>query len=358
MSSNSPGSIEMRNLCWCRGSRVPCRRSANKISFSTDMMNAIAATDLHGNTLLYELLLRIADTWKISSVFLMGDLAPGALEIADIAERGQLEAVASQRTYFERIFIPLFEAFLGGHRHTHVYAIMGNDDRRANEPLLRDFSLGIENFHLVNDRIVELRESRQVRAFFPADVPQLAVVGYPYVPLGGGLIMDWVKHENCAGLVPPGMDPCMSIEDSGILSVPRVFESTIADDLQDFPSYLNRHGTSEACDYDPARTVHLFHAPPYDTPLDHVAPQGYYDFVRLPDHIGSIEIRRFIERTQPYLVLCGHCHEAVVLGDYRVDVGATRCVNPGSQTHIDVLSVVQFNVFEPSEMKQLFIHAG
>ena len=79
--------------------------------------------------------------------------------------------------------------------------------------------------------------------------------------------------------------------------------------------------------------------------------------MRLPDHIGSTEIRRFIERTQPYLVLCGHCHEAVVLGDYKVDVGATRCVNPGSQTHIDVLSLVQFNVFEPSEMKQLFIHA-
>jgi len=320
-------------------------------------MNAIAVTDLHGNTLLYELLLRIADTWKISSIFLMGDLAPGALEMAGTSELEQLDAVASQRTYFERVFIPLFEAFLARHRHTHVYAITGNDDRRANEPLLRDLSLGVGNFHLVNDRMVELRESKQVRAFFPAAVPQLAVVGYPYVPLGGGLVMDWVKHENRAGLVPPGMDPCMSIEASGVLSAPRVSESTIADDLQDLPSYLRRHGAGEICDYDPARTIHLFHAPPYNTPLDQVPPQGSYDFVRLPDHIGSYEIRRFIERTQPYLVLCGHCHEAVVLGDYRTNVGATCCVNPGSQTHIDVLSVVQFDVFEPSEMKQFFIHA-
>jgi Icc-related predicted phosphoesterase len=321
------------------------------------MMNAIAATDLHGNTLLYELLLRIVDTWKISSVFLMGDLAPGVPGIADASELARLDAVASQRGYFERVFIPLFESFLGGHRHTHVYAIMGNDDRRVNEPLLQDFSSSVGNFHLVNDRIVRLQESRQIRAFFPTDVPQLAVVGYPYIPLGGGLVMDWVKRENRAGLVPPGMDPCMSIENSGILTVPRTFESTIADDLRDFSSYLGSHEPGAGCAYDPAKTIHLFHAPPYNTPLDQVAPQGYYDFVPLPDHIGSYEIRRFVERTQPYLVLCGHCHEAVVLGDYRTYIGGTCCVNPGSQTHIDVLSLVQFNVFEPSEIKQLFIHA-
>jgi hypothetical protein len=38
-------------------------------------------------------------------------------------------------------------------------------------------------------------------------------------------------------------------------------------------------------------------------------------------------------------------------------MGCTWCVNPGSQAHIDVLSVVQFNVYDPSEMKQLFISA-
>jgi predicted phosphodiesterase len=47
----------------------------------------------------------------------------------------------------------------------------------------------------------------------------------------------------------------------------------------------------------------------------------------------------------------------VVLGSYKTQIGDTWCVNPGSQTHIDVLSVVQFNVYDPSEMKQLFISA-
>jgi len=77
----------------------------------------------------------------------------------------------------------------------------------------------------------------------------------------------------------------------------------------------------------------------------------------MPNHVGSSELRRFIERSRPYLVLSGHCHESVVYGDYKVDIGETRCVNPGSQTQSNVLSVVQFDAFAPTNMKQFFINA-
>ena len=182
------------------------------------------------------------------------------------------------------------------------------------------------------------------------------VAGYPYVPIGSGLLMDWVKHENHVGLMPPGMESLLDIGSSGIRTVEPRFDSTIEEDLSDFSGYLDRWGMSTDEAYHPARTIHLFHSPPYNTPLDQIAPQGRFDFVNLPDHIGSSEIRRFIENAQPYLALCGHCHEAVVLGDYRTDIGATRCVNPGSQTHIDVLSIVQFDPYNPTEMKQFFIN--
>ena len=320
-------------------------------------MNAIAVTDLHGNSQLYELLLRIADLWKISSVFISGDLAPGIHEPTDISIVGIEEALDHQRAFFADAFIPMFEVFLSAHRQTDVYAIMGNDDRRANEPMLQEFDDATRNFHLVNDRMVELHNAKQIRTFFPGEVPKLFVAGYPYVPIGGGLLMDWVKHENRVGLMPPGMDPCMEIDDSGIRTVQSQSDSTIEEDLADFSGYLKRSGEGESLEYDPVQTIHLFHAPPYNTPLDQIAPQGQYDFVRLPDHIGSSEIRRFIERAQPYLALCGHCHEAVVLGSYKTDIGATRCVNPGSQTHINVLSIVQFDPYQPTEMKQFFINA-
>jgi len=320
------------------------------------MMNAVAVTDLHGNSQLYELLLRIVDLWKISSVFISGDLAPGVHEPTDISVVGVAEAADNQRSFFTDVFVPMFEVFLSSHRQTHVYAIMGNDDRRVNEPLLQEFDDATRNFHLLNDRMVEFRNAQQIRSFFPNEVPKLFVAGYPYVPIGGGLLMDWVKHEDHVGLMPPGMESLMDIDSSGIRTVKPRFDSTIEEDLSDFAGYLTKWGITSEATYDPAQTIHLFHAPPYNTPLDQIAPQGRFDFVNLPDHIGSTAIRRFIESKQPYLALCGHCHEAVVLGDYRTDIGGTRCVNPGSQAHLNVLSIVQFDPYETTEMKQFFIN--
>ena len=320
------------------------------------MMNAIVVSDLHGNSQLYELLLRIVDLWKISSVFIAGDLAPGLHDPTDISSVGVEEALDHQRTFFSDVFIPMFDLFLSSHHHTNIYTIMGNDDRRANEPLLQAFDDATRNFHLMNDRMVEFRNAKQIRTFFPDEVPQLFVAGYPYVPIGGGLLMDWVKHENRVGLMPPGMESLLDIGSSGIRTVEPRFDSTIEEDLSDFSGYLAKWASSTDENYDPSRTIHLFHAPPYNTPLDQIAPQGRFDFVALPDHIGSSEIQRFIKREQPHLALSGHCHEAVVLGDYKTDIGATRCVNPGSQTHIDVLSIVQFDPYHPTEMKQFFIN--
>lgn len=319
-------------------------------------MNAVTVTDLHGNSRLYELLLRIVDLWKISSVFITGDLAPAIHRPQDISEVGVEEAVDNQRAFFNDVFVPLFEVFLRNHRQTHVYAIMGNDDRRANEPILREFDATTRNFHLMNDRMVEFSDAKQIRAFFPDEVPKLFVAGYPYVPIGGSLLMDWVKHEDRVGLMPPGMESLMDIESSGIRTTKPKFVSTMEEDLSDFSGYLDRWEPKTVSTHNPGQTIYLFHSPPYNTPLDQIAPQGRFDFVNLPDHIGSTAIRRFIEREQPYLALCGHCHEAVVLGDYRIDIGNTRCVNPGSQTHIDVLSIVQFDPYKPTDMKQFFIN--
>jgi len=317
-------------------------------------MQSIVVTDLHGNRALYRLLLRIAEAWKISSVFIAGDLAPSAPP--DVG--GEADVVGVQRAFFRKTFSPLFESFLTAHRHTHVYAIMGNDDRRVNEPVLAELDEAVPNFHLLDDRLIVLQESRQIRSFFSESVPLLQVAGYPYVPPGGSLLVDWVKYENGARLAPMNMDPCTDIYEVGIASVPPPRDSTIAGDLGDFEAYLCRGGQEMADGYDPRRTVYLFHAPPYDTPLDWVAPQGRYAFLRLPNHVGSSEIRRFIERERPHLVLCGHCHESPVYGDYRAQISGTWCANPGSQVSTNVLSVVQFDVYQPENMKQFYINAN
>lgn len=62
------------------------------------------------------------------------------------------------------------------------------------------------------------------------------------------------------------------------------------------------------------------HSPPKNTVVD-VAFTG--------EHVGSISVRDFIEKTNPELVLCGHIHEAT--GVDRIN--DTIIVNPGPARH-------------------------
>jgi Icc-related predicted phosphoesterase len=58
------------------------------------------------------------------------------------------------------------------------------------------------------------------------------------------------------------------------------------------------------------------HAPPHDTACDRL---------RSGEHVGSVVVRRLVEREQPDLVLCGHIHESRGTDE----LGATQIVNPG-----------------------------
>ncbi|MGA9532878.1 MAG: metallophosphoesterase [Anaerolineales bacterium] len=58
------------------------------------------------------------------------------------------------------------------------------------------------------------------------------------------------------------------------------------------------------------------HQPPKDTELDRIASG---------DHVGSQQVRRFIEEHKPLLCLSGHIHEAAAIDR----LGSTTLVNPG-----------------------------
>ena len=64
----------------------------------------------------------------------------------------------------------------------------------------------------------------------------------------------------------------------------------------------------------------LSHQPPYNTECDVLMKGGFHE-----QHIGSEVIRRYIEETQPKLVLCGHIHESVGVDS----IGKTTIINPG-----------------------------
>jgi uncharacterized protein len=58
----------------------------------------------------------------------------------------------------------------------------------------------------------------------------------------------------------------------------------------------------------------------------HAPPEGTVcDRLRDGRHVGSVVVRRIVEREQPDLVLCGHIHEARGVDE----IGRTQIVNPG-----------------------------
>jgi Icc-related predicted phosphoesterase len=137
--------------------------------------------------------------------------------------------------------------------------------------------------------------------------------GYAFVPPTPFLLKDWERYD-VSRHVDPG---CISPED-GCFTVsvdPRELRyTTISDDI-----------ALVFKDMDPEHSICMFHSPPYDTVLDRAALDGkFVDHAPLDVHVGSIAIRRFIERRMPVMTLHGHIHESAGLtGQWKQYIGPT-----------------------------------
>ncbi len=139
------------------------------------------------------------------------------------------------------------------------------------------------------------------------------VCGYNCVPPSPFQLKDWERYD-VSRFVDPG---CVSPEEgrrTDGLTTREVRWTTIRDEL-----------AALAGDGDLARTICLFHGPPYGTVLDRAALDGKtVDGVPLDPHVGSIAVREFLETRQPLLGLHGHVHETARLtGAWRQQLGRT-----------------------------------
>ena len=64
---------------------------------------------------------------------------------------------------------------------------------------------------------------------------------------------------------------------------------------------------------------------PPDIVVAHVPPKGCNDFVPGPGSIGDIELKEFILKYRPKVVLSGHAHESPGI----VELEGIICINPG-----------------------------
>lgn len=279
--------------------------------FRVVMSRCFFVSDLHGRERRFALLFEKAGQERPGAIFLGGDLLPNTVAGADVEE------------HMDRVlFTPLSRLHGASGPPSRVFAIMGNDDPRIFEPLL------------------EGAEKRGLLEYIHGcAVPfgDLHVAGYSYVPPTPFLLKDWERYDISRYVDIGAVSP-----EEGHRTVPvdasAVRYSTIREDLE----ALGRLSP-------PSSTVYLFHAPPYQTSLDRLGGSPrVVDAVPADMHVGSIAIRRFIERERPPVTLHGHIHEsASVTGSWSEPIGTTRCLSaahggPG-------LCLVRFDTDRPED---------
>ena len=248
-------------------------------------MKCIFVSDLHGSIKKINNLFITIEKENPDGVFIGGDIFPNAFS-KDIDDD------------FNEFFINKFKILKDNNIKTKFFIILGNDDPKVFEKFLID----AENkklLYYVNNKIVKFNN--------------LNVLGYSYIPPSPFLLKDWERYD-VSRFVDPG---CVSPEEgkrSIEIDIEEEKYKTISNDLKEISKKS-----------DPKNTIYLFHSPPYKTNLDRAdLDDKIIDHVKLDVNIGSIAIKRFIKKYQPFLTLHGHVHESSRLtGKWSEKIGMT-----------------------------------
>jgi uncharacterized protein len=244
-------------------------------------MKILYTADTHVHPGHLERLLMAAGELRPQVVIIGGDIIPDW--------KGSIEAsIEPHRRWVEEVLLPRLQQFHETFPQILVLLDLGNDDIAAARPLMeaRD---GID-FHLLHQRVVEVTKN-------------LAVVGYMTVNPTPFAIKDGEKPD-CRD--HDGLSAQRVVKEGYVTRSGRVLpyaldplSGTIEDDLDALSLVLESPPLHDFA------FIFVSHAPPRDTALDQMAT-GF--------HVGSLAVRRFIERWGPtgrlVASLHGHIHEA------------------------------------------------
>jgi len=276
--------------------------------------DVLYASDLHGHTGFYRELFETARRLGVRAVILGGDLTPHA-------------DVAAQARFCTEFWLPAVRGYLEAAASAVVYFIPGNDDWRAAFP--EEEARSVFRLECIHGRVVPFLDG-----FWLAGLASV-----PITPFG---MKDWDRWEE--GLSPAAQFDGYRSHPDGTLKPfsfrGREQEESLAVELEAVEREWERvYGDAGASAGSAAGSaaragfaaragsaaplICVFHGPPHGTACDQVA-RGV--------HVGSHEVRNFMERVRPVLGLHGHIHESpAVSGRFADRVGPTICVNAGQE---------------------------
>ena len=240
-------------------------------------MRLLFVADIHVNPDHLERTTEAAQASDADVLIIGGDIVPHYLPNAHAL--GILDA---QAMYIEGALIPAVKR-LKAARAIDVYLDFGNDDFIANRPLLETYQNDL--FGLLHMQKFSMTE-------------HVDLIGYMMVPPTPFQRKDWEKPDAKGAPYPYSSRVRLKGYTTGSGQIEEIIldlddDRTIEKDLDQLETMIDRP------------FIFVAHCPPYDTPLDMLSNGA---------HVGSISIRRFIEKwsRRDLLVasLHGHIHES------------------------------------------------
>lgn len=278
------------------------------------MRKGLYTADIHGNLKQYEKLKSYAIKAQPKDIIIGGDMAPKGFSTLD-------KLIKKQRKFFREDLVPFLKDLKIRSGNANIFLMMGNNDFKCNSDILEE-NESSETYSIIHNKRIHISEG-------------LDIVGYSYVPITPFGIKDWEKYEddneNESNIKGKNLEGFLSSLHGGIKYK---FPPSSSDNIE-------RDINSETFNYNPNKTIYVFHSPPHG---------GNLDLTYYAGHVGSKAISRFIEKNQPYLTLHGHIHETVKISKKSHEKnGNTISISSGNGNDSDALKIIEIDLENPSK---------
>jgi len=218
---------------------------------------------------------------------------------------------------------------------------MGNDDCMDNMDVLEEYNNDL--YYIIHNKRIKLTD-------------EFDLIGYSFVPVTPFGIKDWEKYDFSD--VPINLEVNYSTKKisnyrlSGLKSKAGVWEEFDFTPKIEKEDSIQKDLERDLFLKNPDKTVYVVHCSPDNTNLDITSPLAKSGGA----HVGSMSLRLFIEKHQPYLTLHGHIHETVEMsGNFKDKIGNTLCLASENHNVGDKLALLVFELDNINSVKRIII---